>query len=462
MNRDEKFSGARLQTRGATLGSLWRPRPQPVDPHAVRLACMVLVIAYAIVMVVRYDAQHGEFLWIRLAVCLYGVLGVWMARRLTWSRVRAYTVGVAFLLPLSAIYVDGVLGHDLPDLALSALATFAALVFIQAGCDFLLVVVGLALGDAILLWTLPPPVVPMPTVVGVLGAALATGTVAGMTTHIYRTRLNESLAWLQQALGAKGEFLNTMSHELRSPLHVIIGYADMWGEGGGDLDPGYVCERIRASALELLQLVENTMNVARLDAGKITLRVDEFSLTDMVRELAESVRALPEAKTGVPVHWELAPRLPHVRLDRLKLKEIIQNLVSNALKFTREGAVCVTIGRDGDRLRVEVRDTGVGIPEECQARIFDVFERLEAVEGHRPGGVGLGLYIVKSLVHLMKGTIQVASRRGTGSCFTVWMPLRIDAVATPGLEIVSESGAGCSPSGGRPGIDRARAVVLGV
>jgi signal transduction histidine kinase len=247
----------------------------------------------------------------------------------------------------------------------------------------------------------------------------------------YSARLNERVRLWQEAcereraaLRAKSEFLSTMSHELRSPLHVIVGYADIVQEEvPAELHD--TVGRIRRSALDLLTLVENTMNAARLEAGKLQLHSETFDPTAVLRELAQNVQALPEAKRGVPVRWVVAPDLPLVHLDRLKLKEIVQNLVSNALKFTREGEVT---GTDRDRLRLAVRDTGPGISRAAQATIFDMFERVEAGgTAHRPPGVGLGLYIVRSLVELMGGTIAVESAPGAGTCFTVLLPANTPA-----------------------------------
>jgi signal transduction histidine kinase len=232
-------------------------------------------------------------------------------------------------------------------------------------------------------------------------------------------------ARLQHALRARGEFMNTMSHELRSPLHVILGYADMLAEGRHE--PAFIGTRVRASALELMQLVDNTLAAARLDTGKLRIQPSEFRLADLVADLRESVQALPEAGRGVPVRWDAVGDLPPVRLDRLRMKEIVHNLVSNALKFTERGEVVVRLAREGSRVRVDVRDTGPGIPPESQQRVFEMFERLETAQEPRVAGVGLGLYIVKSLVQMMGGTITLSSELGRGSCFTVWLPIRIES-----------------------------------
>lgn len=255
----------------------------------------------------------------------------------------------------------------------------------------------------------PEGTLALKAMVGQLGVALA------------NVRLVERL---RRALRAKSEFLNTMSHELRSPLHVILGYAEMIAAEAGAQEIAAWCSRIGTSARELLQLVENTMNAARLDAGKVTLHEEVFFADDLVSELADAIRALPEGQRGTPVHWHLAPGVSALRLDRLKVKEILQNLISNALKFTRHGEVAVTIDQDGPNLRVAVRDTGEGIPVEAQARIFDMFERVEdPTRAQRPSGVGLGLHIVRSLVALMGGRVDVTSEPGKGSCFTVRLPL---------------------------------------
>ncbi len=211
-----------------------------------------------------------------------------------------------------------------------------------------------------------------------------------------------------------------MSHELRSPLNVIIGYADMLSEGAISSD--VVADRIRNSGLELLQLVENTMAVAQMGTGKLGLRLETFCLRDLAAELAEHVAVLPEAKGKPPVQWKVADNLSEVCLDRLKVKEVIQNLVSNGLKYSDGEAVAVEMTLDGDEVRIDVSDHGKGIPPDAQERIFEMFERIDRDRMTATPGVGLGLYIVKNLVELLRGRIELSSAPGVGTRFVVFLP----------------------------------------
>ncbi len=230
---------------------------------------------------------------------------------------------------------------------------------------------------------------------------------------------------LRSALNAKGEFVNTMSHELRSPLNVIIGYAEMLSEG--HVESTAVAERIRSCGMELLQLIENTMAVAQMGTGKMRLRLETFSLEGLGAELSEHLAALPESQGRSPVQWSVAEDLPLVHLDRLKVKEVIQNLVSNGLKYSDGGPVQVAIKPQGGEIRIVVTDWGRGIPADAQTRIFEVFERLERDRTAATPGVGLGLFIVKNLVDLLHGRIELSSTLGEGTSFAVSLPIEIAA-----------------------------------
>jgi signal transduction histidine kinase len=411
-------------------------RERPIDARTIQVLSAFLSSVYLLMAVLRRDPAHPDFTWVRGTICAQGLLGIVLASRMTFRGLRIYSVVLAFLTSLGGGYVAAVLGNPPVQQPLTGLSTFFPVVFQQTGADVLFVVPALALGHAVLLAVWPPVHVTIGPIVVMVGSSLLIGASVCLIVIGYSGRLNEHVRWWQDAcereraaLRAKSEFLSTMSHELRSPLHVIVGYADILAdEVPANLQPPL--ERIRHSAVDLLQLVENTMNAARIEAGKLQVQLETFEPAAVLREVEENVRALPEAKRGVPVRWRVPATLPVVHLDRLKVKEIVQNLVSNALKFTCEGEVTVEAASDPDGLRISVRDTGPGIAATAQARIFDMFERVEAPSAmHRPPGVGLGLYIVRSLVGLLGGTIGVESVLGRGTCFTVRLPGQATAAA---------------------------------
>jgi len=404
-------------------------RARPIEPRVVRIGCLLLAVVYALMAVLRHDPDHPSFAWVRGAIALQGLAGVVLAERLSFAGIRVYSVVLAFMLSLGGGWVAAALGNDPRQLPLTGLCTFVALAFLQTGIDVAIVAPALVLGHALLLLWMPPEHVALASVIVMVGSSIATGAMTSLLVVSYSARLHESLrSWREAcerergALRAKNEFLNTMSHELRSPLHVIIGYADIVRE---DAQPALDAplDRIRESAIELLQLVENTMKAARLESGRLQIHLATFDPSALLRELADDVAALPEAKTGVPVRWRVPADLPAVCLDRLKLKEIVQNLVSNALKFTRAGDVTVEASSAGDTLHIEVSDTGPGIPAEAQDRIFEMFERVGSRGDDGPPGVGLGLYIARNLVGLMGGKIGVESEPGVGTRFAVDLPL---------------------------------------
>jgi PAS domain S-box-containing protein len=186
---------------------LWQLLNAPLhsEPRAMRIGCTTFLIAYGIIAVVRYHESQA-FFWMRFAVCAYAAFGIWLARRVTRGRIRAYTIGVALLLPLQAAYIDGMLGNRLSEVLLTTLASFVPLVFMQAGIDLIAVVVALAFGHAAVLSIVPTPAVPYETIAFMIGSALATGMSAGLQTLLYRARWAESLGRAEEALAASAEW----------------------------------------------------------------------------------------------------------------------------------------------------------------------------------------------------------------------------------------------------------------
>jgi signal transduction histidine kinase len=226
---------------------------------------------------------------------------------------------------------------------------------------------------------------------------------------------------LRAASRLKSEFIGTMSHELRSPLNVVIGYVDLLldGEMGPvSAEQHETLERVRQHALQLLELIKETLDVNRLEAGRLPLDVETFTVGAFIDDLKSSVPA-EWLKPGVVLRWQVGAPLLAMRSDRGKLKKVVRNLIQNALKFTDHGAVVTSVASANGWLELAVSDTGIGIAADEIPIIFEMFRQVDGSMTRRHGGVGLGLYIVKQLVRALGGDISVTSRPGSGSTFRV-------------------------------------------
>jgi signal transduction histidine kinase len=235
---------------------------------------------------------------------------------------------------------------------------------------------------------------------------------------------------LRAANRLKSDFVATMSHELRTPLNVILGYSEMLADAAHEspADVEHYATRIQHSATELLELVNATLDLGRMESGRDVLHIEAVPLAAVLTEVAAEVEPLAHAR-GLPLRWRNALGAVTVPTDRVKLKTILKNLVGNAIKYTPEGSVSVSVGQDGDALRVEVEDTGVGIAAADLPAIFEMFRQVDGSSTRAVGGVGLGLYIVRQLVERLGGTVGVASEPGVGSTFTVRLPMHLDTGA---------------------------------
>jgi CheY-like chemotaxis protein len=224
---------------------------------------------------------------------------------------------------------------------------------------------------------------------------------------------------------SKSEFLATMSHELRTPLNGILGYAQLL------LRDRALSERQRTSVQviqdsgeQLLNLIKDVLDLAKVEAGRLELHPAEISLPEFLREILNLI-AVNARQRGLHLVEDWTPELPtRIRADEQCLRRVLLNLLSNAVKFTDQGSITLKVRCPSpDRLRFEVSDTGIGVPENEVERIFEPFQQL-ADSARRAGGTGLGLTISRRLVERMGGTLRLESRIGQGSTFGFELPLQ--------------------------------------
>ncbi len=239
-------------------------------------------------------------------------------------------------------------------------------------------------------------------------------------------RMNEEL---ERANELKGRFIANMSHELRTPLNSIIGFSDVLLEGTfGSLseDQSRYITNIKAAGIHLLQLVNNILDLAKLEAGKAELQYEEFYIDELLHEVLSTMTPLAEKKE-ITITASIDPDIDELVADRIKIKQILFNLLSNAVKFTPEGgSVSVHAERvqegEGGGFRFSVKDTGIGIPPDETEKIFDEFEQVDSSTSRQQMGAGLGLSLTKKLVEIHGGKISVQSSLGKGSVFSFTIP----------------------------------------
>ena len=225
----------------------------------------------------------------------------------------------------------------------------------------------------------------------------------------------------EEMLRLKTTFLDNMSHEIRTPLTGILGFAELLAE---EVDEPLreFARRIEKSGRRLLATLNSVLDLAQIEGNSVTLHLEPIDVAAETQELAQILAPIAEEK-GLALIVEAPPGgAPGARLDRACLERILTNLVGNAIKFTPAGSVTVAVSTDDDEVRLQVRDTGIGISEAFLPRLFNEFRQESSGQGRSHEGSGLGLVITKRLVEMMHGRITVESRQGAGSTFTVVFP----------------------------------------
>ena len=229
----------------------------------------------------------------------------------------------------------------------------------------------------------------------------------------------------RSASQAKSTFLANMSHELRTPLNAILLYSELIhgdAEEAGATDLARDSGRILSSGRHLLSLINGILDLSKIEAGKMTLDLEDLSLRTLLDDVALTLTPLARQK-GIALRLALEGPDIALRTDGLKLKQVLLNLGGNAFKFTNEGSVTLGARREGDHARIEVRDTGVGLSADQISRIFEAYEQADRTGSSRGGGTGLGLTISRKFMDLLGGHIQVESEPGRGTTFRVLLPI---------------------------------------
>ncbi len=376
----------------------------------------------------------------------------------------------AMVLGMNALFLANTLAYQILHFEPQKLVycVLMALVFATSAPSRRVAVVSVAAALAALAWMIPrgPSETTAPYMfVGVAGGFAATGVammIRGVVGREVRARLasealnadlerqlaeNHRLRAEAQALAlaaeaanrAKTEFLATMSHEIRTPLNGVLGMAQIMESGELDTDQRQRLDTITASGRSLLAVINAILDLSKIEAGRMDITAAPFDLPAQMETLNHLYGGLARDK-GLEFTLTVAPGAAGWRLgDAERLRQVLSNLISNAVKFTESGAVRVTIDGDGARVRAQVVDTGPGVPEDQRQRLFTKFAQLDSSSTRRIGGSGLGLAICKTLVELMGGEIAFFAPPDGGAGFSMDLPMPETSPASraPGVELAA-------------------------
>ena len=240
--------------------------------------------------------------------------------------------------------------------------------------------------------------------------------------------IEEKNRQLESANHAKSHFVANMSHELRTPMNAILGYTELLlDETYGELPDKIrsVLDRVAKSGRHLLGLINDVLDLSKIEAGELPLSLADYSMKDVVQSVFLSVESLATEKS-LDLQFALPPDLPLGRGDERRLTQVVLNLVGNAIKFTDAGRISIAVVTVGETFKVSVTDTGTGIAPENQAKVFEEFKQVDDSSTRKVGGTGLGLAIAKRIIEMHGGRLWVESALGQGSTFSFTVPIRVE------------------------------------
>ena len=381
------------------------------------------------------------FMWCRFAI-VYLDLGKWPSRILSWSGYALIATNILFLIANffnncffyfdeHGKYLTGEMRDPAVALLISFTAMIAIFVLIKAICSrdsvrrrsMMVFMLSVTIDVAMILqivWPLTPF-----TSLGCLisNCFFHVFVIQDEQSTKHAAELGKALARARAAEKSRSMFFSIVSHDIRTPLNAILGYSELLQFGvKSEAERDEALNSIRASGKTLLQLVNDVLDLAKIDSGKMTLVPGPMRLTRLTEEVFASLR-MAAAEKGIELVNKTAG-VPTVMLDEHRFRQILFNLVGNAVKFTERGSITVSASYVGTNLELSVVDTGCGIPPDMLTHILDPFVQVQdpSHAADRPVGTGLGLSICRSLVEAMGGELEVESELGKGSTFTVRIP----------------------------------------